>query len=126
MPFNNEIVTYQKSGYNPAEIVQQYTDLVGETAVELVACVTNQQVQVMGIIVSTDTPAVVQLTTTSTGGVNNVIATLVMAAAGGAFQQGPSEMPLFAGNIGGNLRITLSVAPTNGGIYLQYRMRSCG
>jgi len=45
-----------------------------------------------------------------------------MSTSGGIFRDGSDlDIPLFCGNVGGNIQITTEAVPTAGGVYLQWR-----
>ena len=93
--------------------------LSGLTSAEIVAASSGKQIQVLAIVVSSDTATTVTLKSGS-----NVILPLVMGASGGLFEQSSNmELPLIATDGTGSLNVTLSSAPTTAGIYVIYRYR---
>jgi len=113
-----ETVRRNDDAQYPDLVKQRYVPInLGAGTYELVAAVANKQIQIVSFKFAVNVAGTYNLQS----GVD-VLFPFPMTSSGGVFRDGSDlDLPLFCSNIGGNMQIVTTAAPTAGGVYLQWR-----
>ena len=118
MALENTIVTYTAAGSKAGVIVQDHKALVNGNNV-VVAAEAGKQIQVVEVIVCTETAGIFNITS----GGESVLKLCMANNSNFTEKTSNPELPVFCGEVGQSLVINVSTSPANASIYIQYRRR---
>lgn len=119
MALTPTIATYSSSGKVPADVLQRRVTLSNGVNA-LVAGVVGYQIQIVGIVLVSDTAGNFALRT----GADPIITFVMNTVSFIHNERAPLHRILYASNVGGNVNMNVSCVPTFAEIYLQYQLRS--
>lgn len=115
-----KVLSYEESCNASADIYDLKVNLAEAIDSPLIAAVTGQQIQILGLMISVDTAC--NVTIESGSGTEEM--TFVFGTTGGLFRHaGNRDIPLMVLPTGKALELTLSAVPTTGRMRILYRMR---